>query len=131
MDFLQLAGKTILVLGVANRKSVAWHVGQVLAEAGAKVVYSVRSAGAESGARQVAARRPRFTFATSNGPRTDRPAAGRGGRCGIRGCMGWCTRSRLPTIRPGPRRFTRRRRQAFLRSVDISCYSLVALAEGP
>ena len=42
-DFLQLAGKTILVLGVANRKSVAWHAAQVLKEAGADVVYSVRS----------------------------------------------------------------------------------------
>ena len=33
MDFLQLAGKTILVVGVANRKSVAWHVARVLTEA--------------------------------------------------------------------------------------------------
>ena len=34
MDFLQLAGKSILVFGVANRKSVAFHVGRVLEEAG-------------------------------------------------------------------------------------------------
>src|ERR1700757_3671159 len=44
MDFLGLAGKTLLVFGVANRKSVAYHVGQVLQETGAKVVYVVRSA---------------------------------------------------------------------------------------
>ncbi len=37
-DFLQLTGKTILVLGVANRKSVAWHAAQGLQEAGAEVV---------------------------------------------------------------------------------------------
>lgn len=42
-DFLQLAGKTILVFGVANRKSVAWSVAQSLEEQGAKVIYSVRS----------------------------------------------------------------------------------------
>ena len=42
-DFLQLAGKRVLVMGVANRKSVAWHVSRVLEEAGAKVVYAVRS----------------------------------------------------------------------------------------
>ena len=35
MDFLQLAGKSVLVFGLANRKSVAWHIGQVLAAAGA------------------------------------------------------------------------------------------------
>ena len=43
MDFLELEGRTILVVGVANRRSVAWNVGRLLAEAGAKVVYSVRS----------------------------------------------------------------------------------------
>src|SRR5438552_3216332 len=43
MDFLQLKDKTILVCGLANRKSVAYHVGALLAEAGARVVYSVRS----------------------------------------------------------------------------------------
>jgi NAD(P)-dependent dehydrogenase (short-subunit alcohol dehydrogenase family) len=42
-DFLGLAGKTVVVLGVANRKSVAWHVGRVLHEADAQVVYVVRS----------------------------------------------------------------------------------------
>ena len=42
-DFLQLAGKRILVMGVANRKSVAWHVSRVLVEAGAEVVYAVRN----------------------------------------------------------------------------------------
>jgi enoyl-[acyl-carrier protein] reductase I len=42
-DFLQLAGKRILVMGVANRKSVAWHVSRVLVDAGAEVVYAVRN----------------------------------------------------------------------------------------
>ena len=42
-DFLQLAGKTILVAGVANRKSVAWHIAQQLAEADCRVLFSVRS----------------------------------------------------------------------------------------
>lgn len=43
MSFLGLAGRTYLVLGVANRKSIAWHVARTLEEQGAKVVYSVRS----------------------------------------------------------------------------------------
>lgn len=43
MDFLQLKDKTILVLGVANKKSIAWHIGKTLEEAGARVLYSVRS----------------------------------------------------------------------------------------
>ena len=43
MDFLRLQDKTIVVFGVANKKSVAWHVGKTLEESGANVVYVVRS----------------------------------------------------------------------------------------
>ena len=37
-DFLQLTGRRIVVFGVANRKSVAYHVHRALREAGATVV---------------------------------------------------------------------------------------------
>src|SRR5262245_29572557 len=42
-DFLQLAGKSILVFGVATRKSVAFHIATTLEQVGAKVVHVVRS----------------------------------------------------------------------------------------
>ncbi|WP_438482952.1 enoyl-ACP reductase FabI [Oleiharenicola lentus] len=42
-DFLNVAGKTYLVMGVANRKSVAWAIAKTLEEQGARVVFSVRS----------------------------------------------------------------------------------------
>ena len=43
MDFLQLSGKSVVVFGVANKKSVAWHIGKTLESHGAKVIYVVRS----------------------------------------------------------------------------------------
>ena len=43
MDFLQLTGKTIVVAGVANKRSVAWQIAKLLEEAGATVIYVVRS----------------------------------------------------------------------------------------
>jgi enoyl-[acyl-carrier protein] reductase I len=43
MSFLNLEGKRFLVMGVANRKSVAWAVTQTLEAAGAEVIHSVRS----------------------------------------------------------------------------------------
>lgn len=43
MSFLALEGKTFVVFGVANRKSVAWAIGRTLEEEGTKVIYSVRS----------------------------------------------------------------------------------------
>ena len=43
MSFLGLKGKTFLVFGLANRKSIAWFTGKLLEEQGAQVLYSVRS----------------------------------------------------------------------------------------
>ena len=42
-DFLELEGKTILVMGVANRKSIAYKIGATLASSGAEVLYAVRN----------------------------------------------------------------------------------------
>lgn len=43
MSFLNLEGKRFLVMGVANRKSVAWAITQSLEAEGAEVIHSVRS----------------------------------------------------------------------------------------
>ncbi len=43
MSYLCLEGKCFLVLGLSNRKSVAWFVGKTLEENGADVIYSVSS----------------------------------------------------------------------------------------
>jgi len=43
VDFLQLAGKTVVVFGLANKKSVACAIGRVLVAAGARVIHVVRS----------------------------------------------------------------------------------------
>ena len=42
-DYLQLRDKVILVTGIANRKSVAYHIAGQLRDLGARVLYSVRS----------------------------------------------------------------------------------------
>ena len=62
----QLAGKSILIFGVANRKSVAWHIGRVLTEAGARCVYVVQNEEVRAGRGEAAGRRPRSSSATSS-----------------------------------------------------------------
>nr|WP_261343488.1 SDR family oxidoreductase [Rubripirellula reticaptiva] len=42
-DFLGLSGKTVLVMGVANKKSVAFRIAKILESTGVDVIYSVRS----------------------------------------------------------------------------------------
>jgi enoyl-[acyl-carrier protein] reductase I len=44
MSFLQIRDKQFLVLGLSNRKSVAWHIGKTLEEQGAEVIYVARNA---------------------------------------------------------------------------------------
>jgi enoyl-[acyl-carrier protein] reductase I len=43
MSFLNLEGKRFLIMGVANRKSVAWAITKTLESEGAEVIHSVRS----------------------------------------------------------------------------------------
>ena len=43
MSFLGLTGKTFLIVGFANKKSIAWAVSNLLEEEGAHVLYCVRT----------------------------------------------------------------------------------------
>lgn len=127
MDFLQLAGKTILVLGVANRKSVAFHVGKLLHEAGAHVVYSVRSAERQKSVAKLLG--PEAEIHVCDVEREEDIAQ-------LRQAMGE-RHERLDGLLhsiafagydDGLKPFHETPKAAFLRSLDISCYSLVALA---
>ena len=43
MSFLDLSNKRFLIMGLANRKSVAWAIAKSLEKEGAEVIHSVRS----------------------------------------------------------------------------------------
>lgn len=126
-DFLQLAGKTILVFGVANRKSVAYHVGQLLQEADAKVVYVVRSeARRESVGKLLGPDAEIFVCDVEHQEQIDRLAAEVGQRHPQ--LHGLVHSIAFADYSEGPKPFHETSRAAFLRAVDISCFSLVALA---
>ena len=42
MDYLQLANKNIVVMGVANERSIAWGIAKKLLEVGANVIFTYR-----------------------------------------------------------------------------------------
>src|SRR3954468_9056907 len=74
-DFLQLSGKTFLVFGVANKKSVAWFIGKSLEEQGAKVLYSVRSEARRKSLETLLAGKPAFVCDVENDGAVERLAA--------------------------------------------------------
>lgn len=126
-DFLQLAGRTVLVLGVANRKSVAWHVAHVLEEQGARVVYSVRSEARRQSLAPLLPGRAVFVCDVE-----DEAAPGRLADAlavaGIPPLQGVVHSIAFANYREGPKAFHETRRADFLQATAISAFSLVELA---
>jgi len=125
-DFLGLSGKTLLVFGVANKKSVAWHVGMTLEEVGARVVYVVRSEERrQSVAKLVPAAEVHVCDVEQEGQiaRLHDELAARGHRfAGLLHSIAFADYS------DGMKPFHETPKRAFLRAIDISCYSLLALS---
>jgi enoyl-[acyl-carrier protein] reductase I len=126
MDFLQLTGKTVLVFGVANRKSVAFHVGRLLREAGAGVVYVVRSEARRAAVTPLVDGADVFTCDVERPDQIDRlreQVAARHPRL-----HGLVHSIAFADYAAGPLPFHETPKSEFLRSVDVSCYSLISLA---
>jgi enoyl-[acyl-carrier protein] reductase I len=124
--FLQLAGKAILVFGVANRKSVAFHIGQLIEEQGARVTYVVRSPERKkSVARLLGRETDVFTCDVEHEQEIARLHEELRDRGPFHGLVHSIA---LADYAGGVQPFHATPKAAFLRSVDISCYSLIALA---
>ena len=126
-DFLQLSGKNILVVGVANRKSVAWHVAQSLEEQGARVLYSVRSEARRKSLETLLAGKPVFICDVEQEGAAARLAAevaqaGHGPLHGLVHSIAFANYSE------GFKSFQETKRADFLQATAVSAFSLVELA---
>lgn len=126
MDFLQVEGRSFLIMGVANRRSVAWHVARLLQEAGAQVLLSVRSPARAESVRRLAGDLPVLVCDVEHQDEIDKlPEAIAEHTSRLHGIVhsiafadysaGWLPFHETP-------------RSAFLQAVDISCYSLIAVS---
>lgn len=126
-DFLQLTGKQIVVCGVANRKSIAWHIARVLTEAGAQVIYVVRSAARREQVAKLVGSAPIFTCDVARQDEIDRlrdEVAAIAPRI-----HGFVHSLAFADYSAGWLPFHETPRAAFLQAVDISCFSLIALSQ--
>ena len=125
MDYLQLKDQRIAVFGAANRKSVAFVVGQQLEEVGARVVYVVRSEQRRETLSKLVPGRELLVCDVEYPDQIERVrdeiAAG-GKIAGLVHSIAFADYS------GGLRPFHETGKQQFLRSLDISCYSLIALS---
>jgi enoyl-[acyl-carrier protein] reductase I len=126
MNFLELAGKTVLVFGVANRRSIAWAVGRTLEEQGARVVYSVRTEERKRSLEALLAGRPVFVCDVEQEDAAARLAAEIGPRFGP--LHGLVHSVAFASYAGGLQPFGETRRADFLQAMAISCFSLVEIA---
>ncbi|MFO0425535.1 MAG: enoyl-ACP reductase [Planctomyces sp.] len=126
MDFLQLQGKTIVVFGVANKKSVAWHTAKLLLDAGANVVFSVRTEARADSVKKLAPTSSVYVCDVSDEEQIqrlrDEVTRDHSKVHGILHSIAFADYSTgwLP--------FHQTPRPAFLQAVDISCFSLISIA---
>ncbi len=126
-DFLQLTGKTVLVQGVANRKSVAWHVAKTLEEQGARVVYAVRSEARKKSLETLLAGKPVFICDVEEEGAAAR-LAGEVAAAGFAPLHGLVHSIAFANYAEGFRAFHETKRKDFLQATAISAFSLVELA---
>ena len=126
-NFLQLAGRRILVFGVANKKSVAYHVGVALRDAGAEAVYVVRSPERKSQVAKLVGEAPVYICDVERQAEIDALAAQLAkdfdGFDGLVHSIAFADYDDS-----GVRPFHETTREQLLRTFDVSCFSLVALA---
>jgi enoyl-[acyl-carrier protein] reductase I len=127
MSFLHLEGKTFLVVGVANKKSVAYHIAKGLVAEGANVVLAVRD---EAAVAAVGKLFPGADVFPCDVERTDDiarlardVAATHPSLDGMVHSVAFANYSR------GMRPFHETVKEDFLQAVDISMFSLPALAD--
>lgn len=125
-DFLQLSGKRILIFGVANRKSVAYHIGRTLREAGAECVYVVQSDAARPAVEKLVDGAEVYVCDVEREEEIarlrDEIAARHDRFHGLVHSIAFADYS------GGMKPFYETPKAAFLQAVDISCFSLVAIA---
>ncbi len=126
MDFLQLQDKSVLVFGVANRKSVAYYIGQTLEQAGARVVYVVRSAERREAVAKLLGDAAIHVCDVEYEVQIERLRKELADTHGV--FHGLVHSIALAEYEGGVKPFHETGKQQLLRAFDVSCYSLIALA---
>lgn len=125
MDFLQLAGKSILVFGVANRKSVAWRIARVVTEAGARCIYVVQNEEVRQSTAKLLGPADVYTCDVEHEDQIARLRQELSAK--NEKFHGLVHSIAFADFSGGMKPFHETPKKAFLQAVDISCYSLMAI----
>lgn len=125
MNFLKIDGKHFLVFGVANKKSVAWHIARTLEENGATVTYVVHTAARKESLARLLPDREIHVCDVEDPDQiaslSETLAASERRFAGLVHSIAFAD------YEGGFRPFHETPKKAFLRTIDISCWSLVSV----
>jgi enoyl-[acyl-carrier protein] reductase I len=126
MSFLQLADKTFVIFGLANRKSIACSIGHILVAEGAEVIHVVRTDERRETARKLFPDSMVFVCDVEDEANIIRV------RDQIRDAVsnkinGIVHSIAYANFSDGMKPFHETRKQDFLQCVDISCFSLISI----
>lgn len=125
IDFLNIAGKTFLVMGVANRKSVAWAIARLIEQSGGEVIFTVRSEARRETAAKLLAGRRVIVCDVEDQSQID-ALAKRLTDDDVR-LAGLVHSIAFADYRDGMKPFHETTRAQFLQAIDISAFSLTAV----
>jgi enoyl-[acyl-carrier protein] reductase I len=126
-DFLELSGKSFVIFGVANRKSVAWLVAKTLEQQGATVIYSVRSEARRKSLDALLAGRRVFVCDVEQAGAVER-LAGDIAKAGLGPIAGLVHSIAFANYSEGFKPFHETKREDFLQATAVSAFSLVEVA---
>lgn len=124
MNWLGLDGRTVLVQGVANKKSVAYSIAAGLEEAGATVIHAVRSPARKAEVEKLLPGREVHACDVEHPAQIEALAAALQGRK----LAGFVHSVAFADYSEGPKPFHETSKADFLRAFDVSCASLLALS---
>ena len=126
MNFLNFENKNILVTGVANKKSVAWFIAKTLEEEGANVIYSVRSEDRKKSLEILLRDKTVFVCDVEKEEEIERLKIQVAEHHKV--LHGLVHSIAFANYSEGMKPFHETPKKDFLQSIDISCYSLIQLA---
>jgi enoyl-[acyl-carrier protein] reductase I len=128
MGFLKLEGKTFVLFGMANRKSVACAIGKVLVEEGAEVIHVVRSEQRVVAAEKLFPDSRVYTCDVEDEKNIVRVSKAIKADLADRKLAGIVHSIAFANYSEGMKPFHETIKKDFLQAIDISCFSFIAIA---
>jgi enoyl-[acyl-carrier protein] reductase I len=126
MSFLDLENKNILVFGVANKKSVAYHIGKTLTQEGANVLNVVRTEARKDALSDKLS--PSSIYVCDVEHQNEIDQLSKNVARDVKAIDGMVHSIAFANYSEGPKPFFETSKKDFLQAIDVSCFSLINLS---